>query len=229
MVSVLLNPVDGVGAAVEGRRWALPLVLLASSVSLSGAAFALRWDGTSTVLREMASAGELARASEREIAEAIQVKERIRLVAGVARGIFLMPLAVLAAAAALKLAAWLLGRSASYGACVSAAALALLPVAVYHLVFAAAALRQVAVTESQAATLVPASLAALRLEVAPKVLRALSAVDFFNLWSAVLLGLGFAAASGMSRPRALVLGLVLYAMYAAVFIVALPGLTGGGT
>jgi len=62
----------------------------------------------------------------------------------------------------------------------------------------------------------------------PVAARAASSLDFFALWSAALLGLGFSAASGLSRPRGLLVGLALYALYAGVFLVGLPGMGGGG-
>jgi hypothetical protein len=53
-------------------------------------------------------------------------------------------------------------------------------------------------------------------------------VDFFNLWSVGLLGLGFSSATGMRRSRALLLAAVLYAMYVGVFMVGLPAMAAGG-
>ena len=222
----LVDPVDGVAAAVEGRRWALPMVALALCASLAGAAGALRWDPTSTVVSEMAEKGELARASEREVQDGIQQAGRIRLVAGISGGVT-TPLTLLFIAVALKLAAWLLGAKAPFGKCFTAAAVAMLPIALYHLLFAVVAFHQLGVTLAQAKTLVPSSLLALSPDAAPKLARFLGAVDFFSLWSAALLGLGFAQAAEMKKGRALVVGFVLYAMYAAVFLVALPGLSGG--
>ena len=55
-------------------------------------------------------------------------------------------------------------------------------------------------------------------------LHVLRGVDFFNLWSAGLLGLGFSAATGMSRGRALVFGFVLYVLFAGVVFVGVPGM-----
>ncbi len=228
MVTALVDPVDGVSRAVEGQRWVLPLVFLSLSTSLSGAAFALRWDGSPAVVRELASTGELGRISERELAEKVQVKERVRLVTGVAKGVFLMPLGVLLVAVVLKFCGWLFGTKAPFAKCFTAASVAMLPIAVFHLVFAAAAIRQVGVTDKQMLTLVPSSLAAVMPEVPPKMSRLLSAVDFFNLWAAALLGLGFSAASGMRAHRALILGLILYLAYAGVFLVGLPALAPSG-
>ena len=54
------------------------------------------------------------------------------------------------------------------------------------------------------------------------------AVDFFKLWTVGLLGLGFAAVTGMRRGWALLVVFVLYAMYVGVFMIGLPGMTAGG-
>lgn len=226
MVRALVNPVDGVGPQVEGRRWVWPLLLLSAAVSLSGASVALKWDGTAEVLKGL-GAGELSRMSERELLDQVQTRERTRLVGAVAAGIFLMPLSVLGAAVSLKLGGWLLGAKATFAGCFTAAAVAMLPVAVFHLILAAAAFRQVALVDSQLGTLVPSSLSALFPQVGPRVARCLSALDFFNLWSAVLLGIGYSAASGMRRGRAVLFGLVLYLAWAGAFLIGLPGLGGG--
>jgi hypothetical protein len=79
------------------------------------------------------------------------------------------------------------------------------------------------------ATLLPSNLAAVwpSLSLSPGAMRVASMVDFFGLWSAALLGLGFSAATGLSRRRGLVVGLVLYALYAGVFVIGIPGIRGG--
>ena len=79
-------------------------------------------------------------------------------------------------------------------------------------------------------TLVPSSLAVLK-SVPPKLKLAAGAVDFFNLWSVGLLGLGFSSATGMRRSRAVLLMVVLFAMYVGVFAIGLPAMgegAGGG-
>ncbi len=225
-VKALIDPVGGVPAAVEGRRWALPLAVLALCVSLSGAAGAVRWDPTSKVVSELTEAGDLARSSENDIQDKIRQAGRVRLVGGVAAGV-VRPLSVLFAALALLVAGWLWGAKAPFGKYFAAASVAMLPVALYHLVFAVAAFHAPGLTEAEALTLLPSSLRALSPDASPELARVLGAVDFFSLWAAAMLGLGFAQATGLSRPRALVTGFALYGAYAAVFLIGLPGLTGG--
>ena len=222
----LFDPIDGVGPIVEGRRWVLPLVALALFVSLSGAAAALKLDPTSTVVSALSESGDLARTSENEVQEKIQQAGRIRLVGGVAAGI-VRPLAVLFLALVLMFWAWLFGLKAPFGKCFTAAAVSMLPIALYHLLFALAAFRQVGLSEADLRTLVPSSLLSFRPDAAPKLARLFGAVDFFSRWAATLRGLGFAQTTGVRKTRGVALGLALYVMYAAAFLIGLPGLAGG--
>ncbi len=233
MVSVLqparaiFDPFDGPSTAVEARRWVWPLLFLVTAVSLSGAAFALRWNAAPTVTQQLQMSGELQNTSEQDLAQQIMTAKRVRLVAGVAQGAFAMPLVVLLFAVVLKLAGWLFGTPASFEKCFSAAALAMLPIALFHLILGASMLRQPALTEAQLAQLVPSNLLAVAPRAPVAMQRLFAAVDFFKLWTAGLLGLGFAAASGMRRARAVLLGFTLYAMYVGVFAIGIAGMRGG--
>lgn len=223
---VLVDPIDGMGVAIEARRWVWPLVLLCLCVCLSGSAFALRWQAAPAVVQKLQSSGALSRYSESELADEIQTASRKALVGGIAKGVFVMPLTVLLLAAVLWFTGWLFGARAAFGKMMSVAAIAMLPIALYHLIFAVCALAQHTMTEAQVATLVPSNLAVLR-GLSPKLHPVLAALDFFHLWSVALMGLGFASATGMRRGRALLLVGVLYAMYVGVFHVGLPAITDG--
>jgi hypothetical protein len=220
----LIDPIDGIGPAVEARRWVLPLILLSIGVSFSGASFASRWDAGSEVIQQLEKIGELQKMTEQELSDKIQTTRRVRLVAGVAKGMFVPAFALLVIALVLELSAWLLGKKTSFSKFFSVASLSLLPVALFHLLFGICALRQFSVTDAQVPYILPSSLAAAFPAVRPVLQRMLSGIELFNIWSAVLLGLGFSAASGMRRGRAIVLGLGLYAAYVGVFLVGLPGL-----
>jgi hypothetical protein len=224
---VLVDPIDGMGAAIDARRWVWPLVLLALCVALSGTAFALRWDAAPAVLQKLQMSGDLARQSEAEISDEITTATRKALVGGIAKGVFVMPLMTLGLAALLWFCAWLFGTPAAFGRLMAAAAIALLPIALYHLIFAFCAFAQHTLTEARVLTLVPSHLGLLQ-GLSPKVQRVLGAVDFFNLWSVGLLGLGFSSATGMRRNRALLLMGVLYVMYVGVFAIGVPAMGGGG-
>ncbi|PTL85313.1 YIP1 family protein [Vitiosangium sp. GDMCC 1.1324] len=224
---VLLDPLDATGAAIEARRWFWPLLILALCVSASGTAFSLRWDAGPAVVQELQMTGKLDRMTESEISEEIQTASRKALVAGIAKGVFVMPMMTLVLAAALWVFAWLFDKSAPFGRLMSAAALAMLPIALYHLVFAICALAQYSLTEARVQDLVPSSLAALG-GLSPKMKQVLKGVDFFNLWSVGLLGLGFSAATGMRKERAVLLCLVLYVLYIGVFSIGVPAMMAGG-
>ena len=222
----LLDPVDATGVAVEARRWLWPLLLLALCVSASGIAFSLRWDAGSAVVRRLQMTGQLERMTENEVTEEIQTTTRKAMVGGVAKGVFVMPLLTLLLAVALWVAAWLLEQKAPFERLLSAAALAMLPIALFHAVFTLCALAQHSLSEARVADLVPSSLAVLH-PASVVVGRALRGVDFFNLWSVALLGLGFSAATGMRKGRALLVCAVLYVLYVGVFFVGLPGIMAG--
>jgi hypothetical protein len=223
---VLVDPLDATGAAVEARRWFWPLLILIVCVSASGTAFSLRWDAGPAVVQELQKTGRLSQLTETEISDEIQTASRKALVGGIAKGVFVMPLLTVLLAAVLWLSAWLFDTSAPFGRFMSVAALAMLPIALYHLVFTVCALAQHAMTQERAQELVPASLAALR-GLTPKMKKVLGAVDFFNLWSVGLMGLGFSAATGMRRSRALLLCLTLYLLFVGVFSIGLPVLMAG--
>ncbi|ADO72410.1 conserved uncharacterized protein [Stigmatella aurantiaca DW4/3-1] len=223
---VLVDPLDGMGAAIEARRWGWPLVLLCLCVSLSGTAFSLRWDAAAATVQQLQVSGELSRLSESEIADKIQMASRKGLVGGIAKGVFVMPLMVLVLSAVLWFSAWLFGVRAPFGRLMAVAAIAMMPVALYHLIFAFCVFAQHTMTEARVPGLIPSSLAVLG-SASPRLKTLLGAVDFFNLWSVGLLGLGFSSATGMRRGRALLLMGVLYLMYFGVFSIGLPSMGGG--
>jgi hypothetical protein len=233
MVSVLqparaiFDPLDGLSAAVEARRWFWPLLILVVGVSFSSSAFALRWSAAAIVTQQLQMSGELANTTEQELAQKIVTAERTRLVIGVAQGVFVVPVFVVLVAAVLRAVGWLFGTPAAFGKCFSAAAVSMLPIAMLHFILGASYLRQPAVTDAQAQSLVPSNLAFFIPGASAALRSLLASLDFFKLWSAALLGLGFGAASGMRRERALLLGFALYGMYVGVFSVGLPGMRGG--
>jgi hypothetical protein len=109
----------------------------------------------------------------------------------------------------------------------SAAALAMLPIALYHVVFTICALAQHSLTETRVQDLVPSSLAVLN-GLSPKMTKVLRGVDFFNLWSVGLLGLGFSSATGMRKSRAVLLCTVLYILFVGVFFIGVPAMMAEG-
>jgi len=223
----LVDPTGAVPSVIERRRFVWPLLILMAAVAFSGAALATRWDAAPTVVAKLSATGELAGTTERELASKITTTARIALVGGVARGIFLMPLIALLLSVGLKIAGWLVGRSIGFGASFTTVSLALLPTAAYHLLVGVVALSSTVVVEPDASKVVPSHLGQFIDGLSPALVRLASVVDFFNLWAVALLGLGYAAATGMRRGRALLFALVLYLAWAGVFLVGLPGMGGG--
>lgn len=229
----LLDPVGAIPRAVETRRWLLPLLLVAVLTAAAGAVIALRLDAARLVIPKMQMSGELMKASEREVNEAIEQAQRVALVGGIAKGLLLMPLLVLLLSVVLKVAAWLIGRKALFAELFTVAALTMLPVAVFHGIEVVAALKLEVITPRVAETLVPSSVAALVGMASPALKRVYTAIDLINIWASLLMGLGFAAASKWSPWKGALFGFFLYVLFAAAFFVGLPGLAppegmGGG-
>src|SRR6266498_1831036 len=89
----LLNPLESVETAVEGRRWVWPLLAVMTCATFSAVAVHARRDASPKVMAELAASGELPRLTEQEISDKIELAGRIDLVAGIARGLLGMPLA----------------------------------------------------------------------------------------------------------------------------------------
>jgi hypothetical protein len=223
---VLWDPVDGVPDAVGQRRWGVPLLLLMLASVFGGVAAASRLDVAPTVMQQLQMTGSLANMSDQDLAEKITSAQHLAIVGGVAKGLFLIPLLLLGATIAVKFAAWLIGRSTPFKACLSVVAVAMMPLVVYQLAFGVVALWQLSLSPMQLPMLLPSSLAAISHN--PKLVHALSGLDFFSLWGTALLGLGFAKASGMSRARSLIFAFVLYGCWVGVAHIGLPALMAQG-
>jgi hypothetical protein len=98
---------------------------------------------------------------------------------------------------------------------------------VFHLILAASAWRQPSLTVSMLQGLVPSSLLVFMPDASPGLARVYGAIDFVNLWAAALLGLGFGTATKLPRPVGVAVGVFLYVLFAAAFLVGAPGLAGG--
>ncbi len=223
----LFDPVGAVPLAVAARRWFIPVLLVSALTAFSGAAIAMRLDAARLVIPKLQMTGELAKASEREIGEQIDQAQRVALVVGVAKGVLLMPLLILLLGVALKIIAWLIGRKVLFIEAFTVAALTMLPVALFHGIELAVALKQSVLTPSMLEALVPTSLAAVSTPQSPKLAGVFQALDFINLWAAVMMGLGFAAASKWQLWKGAAFGLFLYVLFACVFFIGLPALTAG--
>ncbi len=224
----LTDPGDGVAAAVERRRILWPLLALMAATAFAGAAFALRWDPAPGILQKLEMSGQLKGMPEAELVEQITTAGRLKLVTGIASGVFLTPLVVLGIAILLAVVAWLLGKKAPFAALFSASAVGMLPVALQRGLWGVVALCQLGVTEDRARHLLPSSIGAWVHGGGPRLDRLLDSLDLFHLVAALLIGLGFAAATGMRRRAGVWLGVVLFVAFVGVFGLGVPGLMGHG-
>jgi len=105
----------------------------------------------------------------------------------------------------------------------------MLPIAIQRALWGLVALWQLGITEERAPHLLPSSVGAW-VHTGPKLARFLDSLDLFQFLAALLIGLGFAAATGMRRRSGVWVGLGLFAAFVGVFGIGLPGLmaTGGG-
>lgn len=223
----LTDPGTGVANAVQERRILWPLLALMVATSFAGAAFALRWDPAPGILQKLEMSGQLKGMPEAELTEQITTAGRLKLVTAIASGVCVTPLVVLGIAVALALVAWLLGRKAPFPALFSASAVGLLPVALQRALWGVVALWQLGITEERARHLLPSSVGAF-VHVGPKLAGLVDSLDLFKLGAAILIGVGFAAATGMRRRAGVLVGLVLFLAYVGVFGVGVPGLMVGG-
>jgi len=228
LTKVLTNPAEGVPAAIEARRALWPVVLLSLSTAFAGASFALRWNAAPSIIKGLEASGQLKGMPEADLLDQIQQAERLKLVTSIAGGLVLPALTVLGIAVALALLAWLLGKKGSFSAFFTAAAVGMLPLALARFLYGLVALVQTSLSEDRAATLLPSSLAFVIHAQSPKLMRLFSSLDFFQLWAALLVGVGFAAVVGMRRRQGLLIGALLFVAQLGVFGIGLPALAGGG-
>jgi hypothetical protein len=224
----LTDPGPGVATAVQERRILWPLLALMAATSFAGAAFALRWDPAPGILQKLEMSGQLKGMPEAELVEQITTAGRLKLVTGIASGVFVTPLVVLGIAIGLALIAWLLGKKAPFPALFSASAVGMLPIALQRALWGVVALWQLGITEERARHLLPSSVGAWIHAGGPKMAGILDALDLFTFSAAILIGIGFAAATGMRRRSGIWVGLLLFLVHVGVFGVGLPGLMAGG-
>jgi hypothetical protein len=226
----LTDPLQGVAAAVQRQRILWPLLALMLASAFAGAAFGVRWDPAPSILGKLEATGQLKGMPEAELTEQIVTAGRLRLVTGIAGGLFGTPFVVLGIAVGLAVLAWLMGRKAPFPALFSASAVGMLPVALERALWGLVALWQLGLTEDRAKHLLPDSVGAWVHSESPKLTRLLDSLNLFHLLAALLVGVGFAAATGLSRRRGLWVGLGLFAVLVGVFGIGLPGLVppGGG-
>ena len=183
---------------------------------LLGAAVALRVDARPATLKKLESSGQLQSMSDRQIADETRNAERFAQVVSVAKGVVGPPLQLGLGCAAILVMTWFLRGRVKGTAVVPVAAATLLPGALANVLDAVSAFRHAAIPPD-GLPLTPRSLGALLSLVARPLPDPWSklgnALDFFSLWSAIMLAYGVAAAGQMPKKRALVGTLVAWVCY----------------
>ncbi len=201
-------------AKVGRVRWIFLFAWLCSI--LLGATLAYRVDARGSTLQKLDKGGQLQTMSDRQLADETRNAERISQVSNIAKGVVGTPLQLGGASLAVLGLAWFLRGRIKGAAVVPVAAATLLPGAIAKLLDAVSAFRHASIPDEGVA-LVPRSLSAIltifgRPPPDPWV-KFGSALDFFSLWAAVMLGFGVAAVGQLPKKSALTGTLIAWVCY----------------
>jgi len=193
---------------------------------LLGAALAWRVDAKASTLRKLDMSGQLQTMSDRQVADETRSAERVAAVVSVTKGAMAVPLELGLASVSLLALCWFLHGRIKGGAVGPVAAATLLPGAIANLLDAISAFRHAAVPP-EGVPLTPRSLSAILPAlghplVAPW-LKLGDALDFFSLWTAVMLAYGVAAVGQVPKRSALVATLCAWMCYRLLTHVATGG------
>ncbi|MFO0760660.1 MAG: YIP1 family protein [Byssovorax sp.] len=201
-------------AKVGRVRWAFLIAWLCSI--LLGAALAYRMDARQSTLQKLDESGELKSMSDRQIADETTKAERVAQAGQVAKGVVGAPLDLAGASVAVLALGWFLRGKIKGSAVGPVAAASLLPGAIARLLDAIAAYQHAQIPP-EGIPLSPRTLAALLTlyghPPGEPWLKLAGALDFFSLWSALILGFGVAAAAQLSRRSALIATLIAWVCY----------------
>jgi hypothetical protein len=211
-------------ARVGRARW--PLVLAMVCALSAGVAEAVRVDARTSTLSTLEMSGQLKTMSDRQIDDQVTSDERAFVVKKVALSLVQAPLAFVSFLVGLYALSWFLRGRSQGSAMLAVAAAALLPGALADLLSAGSTLMHFSIPPVHDA-LIPRTLAdlgaAVSLPMGPAVSKLLNAVDFFSLWSALLLAFGLQTAAGLPRSRALFGTLSAWVLWRRLTTVALGG------
>jgi hypothetical protein len=223
----LVSPLAAFRELVEVPRSLLAMALLIAAHLAVPAALRGKVDVRRAVLSDLADSGKLADTTEVEINENVAQSEKIQVAKYAALGLFGPPFATLL----LTIGMWLWGRflavRPAFGTLWSLCAHAQVPLAIRSLAQAFVIFSQPYVFPDQIDGVLPSGLSAVPgLHLAPLATSLLGGVDFFRVWTAVLLGVALFAASKTGVLRAALGMTVAYAIFVVVTFVGLPRLAG---
>jgi hypothetical protein len=222
----LLLPDSGMRRAAKmGRvRWALAFVT-ACSLAL-GVAQSLNVDARESTLRELDQQGKLATMSDRQIDDAQKQSERSFIAKRSAQRVVFPPLGILFTGLGLFALSWFLRGRSEAGQIFVVAAYSKIPSAFAYLLEMSATLLRGRLSPDSP-PLLPSNFGdiatAFGLHLAGPLAKVLGAFDVFDLWGAVLVGFGLAAAAQLPTRRALTGTLIAWVCYRLVRFVVLGG------
>jgi hypothetical protein len=223
----LVNPVGAFRELVESPRSLVALVLLVLAQLAIPAALLGRVDVRREVLADLQGSGKLADTSDRELGEKVDRASKLVVATYAATGLFGPPFRALLLTIGLWLWGRYLGARPAFGTLWSLSIHAQLPLAVRALARGAVLASQPFVYPSQIDGALPSGLWAVPGLHLPALATSLAGgVDFFLLWTAVLLAIALCTSSKLSAWRAGIGMGVAYAVWAVVVFVGLPLLGG---
>jgi hypothetical protein len=211
--------------AKVGRAMGYVLFAWLAALLLAGV-MAVRVDARASTLKKLDQNGQLQGMSDRQLADESKSAERVFQVATIAKGVASVPAELALASLAVISMSWFLRGRTKGSAVVPVAAATLAPNAIAKLLDAGVALRH-ALIPIDGVLLSPRTLAALLglagKPLGPPWLKLADALDFYSLWSAVMVGYGVAAVGSVPKRRALVGTLVAWVCYRLLTHVAASG------
>jgi hypothetical protein len=225
-LAVLFAPDRGMErqARVGRARWFFLFAWLCSL--LLGAALAYRVDARASTLKNLEMSGQLQSMSDRQLADETRNAERVSQVLSIAKGAASVPVNLGLTCLAVLALCWFFRGRIKGGAVVPVAGATLLPGAIANLVDAAVAYRHAAIPP-EGLPLGPRTLSAVLMllgrPLVDPLVRFGNALDFFSLWTAVMLGYGVAAVGQVRKRTALIGTLIAWICYRLLTNVAIRG------
>jgi hypothetical protein len=220
LLGTIVEPVATFRALAESPRSLLAVAVLILAHAALPIALSGRVDVKRDVVQSLAESGKLADTTDRDLAEKVEQGQKIQVTKYAVLAVIGPPLRSLL----LALVLWLWGRylwgKPTFSSLWSLATHAQLPLAIRALAEALVISRQTSVLPSEIGTLLPSGLWAWPgLHLTGPAAGILQGVDFFRLWTTVLLGIALYASSRFSPWRAaLGMGLAYAAFVAVAFV-----------
>jgi hypothetical protein len=194
---------------------------------LSGLVQASRIDARSVTLARLDKDGKLAEMSDKQVDDEVKSAERLAEVGRVAVGVVKAPINLGLAGLAVVGLAWFLKGKVKGKAVFPVASVTLLPAALGDLLDAGSAFLRQSLPADPKNVLAPrdlgSALAALGHPLVGPALKLASALDFFSLWAAILMGFGVAAVGDVPLRRAMIGTLVAWMCMRLLLTVAAGG------